>query len=179
MMPKPPFCQECLANDVGEPAILTRQTTANGMTAICWQCQGCYQKLGSAVAQREIDDVEALPAFNQVAREAYRKGEQAARKAAGREALRRMQIERAQFNAFYETENWKRISKKIKSRDKQCRSCGDAKATQAHHLTYRYGLDAPLFALVGVCRSCHTKIHNLQDTEVGQAPTSEIQNSDQ
>ena len=36
-----------------------------------------------------------------------------------------------------------------------CERCGDAPASQVHHLTYRHVGDEPIEELQGICRMCH------------------------
>jgi hypothetical protein len=42
-----------------------------------------------------------------------------------------------------------------------CEVCGQARATQAHHRTYRYGILCPPQYLVAICRSCHEAVHGI------------------
>jgi len=63
---------------------------------------------------------------------------------------------------YMRTPQWRSIRVKVFSRcDNWCEGCGDAPATEVHHLTYdRLGAEM-LFDLVGVCRSCHERIHGI------------------
>jgi predicted HNH restriction endonuclease len=41
-----------------------------------------------------------------------------------------------------------------------CEGCGDAKATQVHHMNYeRWGGNELLIDLLAVCADCHRKLH--------------------
>ncbi len=67
---------------------------------------------------------------------------------------------RAWYNAYLQTPEWQAIRVKVLRRDRGiCQGCGEAGATQVHHLTYdRVGREM-LFDLVSVCRPCHLAIH--------------------
>jgi 5-methylcytosine-specific restriction endonuclease McrA len=46
----------------------------------------------------------------------------------------------------------------LKRDDCICKSCGKAKATEVHHLSYIHFGDEPLFDLVSVCSKCHRRL---------------------
>lgn len=72
----------------------------------------------------------------------------------------------AEYNQYLESKDWQARRLMVLKRDGYlCKSCGQARATQAHHLTYDHGMDAPLFDLVAVCDGCHRRI-TAMDREV-------------
>lgn len=65
----------------------------------------------------------------------------------------------AEYNRYLQSGDWQARRRMVLERDSYlCQSCRQARATQAHHLTYDHGFDAPLFELVAVCQSCHERI---------------------
>lgn len=69
----------------------------------------------------------------------------------------------AEYEAFRRTRRWHEIRVRVAARDQnQCQACLVRRPSwqlELHHLTYRYGLDAPYFALIAVCRDCHRRLH--------------------
>lgn len=73
-------------------------------------------------------------------------------------------LNRAEFSQRYRNSlaapEWQRLRMHVLARDHElCRCCLERRATDVHHLTYRYGMIAPAWALVSVCRECHDKLH--------------------
>lgn len=59
------------------------------------------------------------------------------------------------------SDDWRQKSSIILNRDKICYICQKQSATDAHHLTYeRLGVENLETDLIGVCRTCHNRIHN-------------------
>ena len=59
------------------------------------------------------------------------------------------------------SDDWRHKSSIILNRDKICYICQKHSATDAHHLTYeRLGVENLETDLIGVCRTCHNRIHN-------------------
>lgn len=64
------------------------------------------------------------------------------------------------YPAYLQSQAWDRRRNKVLARDGNiCTACGDAQATEVHHLTYERVGREPLFDLVSVCKSCHESIH--------------------
>ncbi len=79
------------------------------------------------------------------------------------EKLQAMRVDYAQYR---ETPEWRELRRRVLDRaNRVCEGCGQAEATQAHHLTYeRLGREM-LFDLVAVCRACHEAIHGIEDED--------------
>lgn len=72
----------------------------------------------------------------------------------------RQAVQQDRYNQYLLSDEWK--SKReivIKRCGGICQGCGINKVEHIHHLTYERLFDEMLFDLVGVCRSCHQKIH--------------------
>lgn len=68
----------------------------------------------------------------------------------------------AEYNQYLQSGDWQARRRMVLERDGYlCQSCRMNKASQAHHLTYDHGFDAPLFDLIAVCVSCHERITTL------------------
>ena len=73
---------------------------------------------------------------------------------------------RAKYNAYMGSEQWKHKRRKVMERDNYtCRGCGENRATEIHHSTYKHLGRELLFELVAVCRKCHEIVHNQGDAE--------------
>ena len=66
------------------------------------------------------------------------------------------------YQQYLKTNHWKNVRIKILTRDRfKCCDCG-GKATQVHHLDYKYRgheLDCPS-CCISLCSSCHKKRHD-------------------
>ncbi len=68
--------------------------------------------------------------------------------------------QRADYEKYINSPEWKRRRRKVLERDNHtCQACLDRSAEHVHHLTYEHLGDELLFELVSVCRFCHAKIH--------------------
>lgn len=73
---------------------------------------------------------------------------------------------RAEYEAYLDTPAWQaKRAKVLKRCGGVCEGCGEAPATQAHHLTYAHLGDELLFELVGLCRTCHTAAHTFPSND--------------
>lgn len=67
------------------------------------------------------------------------------------------------YSEYLKSDKWKAKRLKVLKRDNYtCKACETNKATQAHHLSYEFVFDEPLFHLISVCTPCHDKIHKLK-----------------
>lgn len=70
------------------------------------------------------------------------------------------------FNTYYDSDEWQKTRIRIFTRDKnKCQVHSCKKESQCvHHLTYeRIGCENDM-DLISLCNSCHTKVHNKQDS---------------
>ena len=124
----------------------------NGVKSYKRQCLKCGERLGEAIAHRNLPvPVELIPKYDPEIRERYvlelRTNERA--------------IFRREYDIFLKSERWQELRRLIFKRcHSVCEGCGVATATQVHHLTYVRALgDEMLFDLVGLCDRCHAKVH--------------------
>ena len=60
--------------------------------------------------------------------------------------------------AYLNSVRWRRLRALVLKRAKGlCEGCGEANATEVHHLSYNHIGDEFLWELVAVCRKCHEK----------------------
>lgn len=64
-----------------------------------------------------------------------------------------------QYDEFLRSPKWMEKRDIVIKRDGVCQACLKRPVQHVHHTTYKYGVDAPLFTLVGVCRTCHQALH--------------------
>ena len=71
------------------------------------------------------------------------------------------------YSAYLRTPEWKEKRERVWRRDGyMCTACGNAPATQVHHLSYKYGRHTPLFLLKSVCTPCHDRLTALDRGEL-------------
>lgn len=154
--------------------VIRAKKTAAGLVARS-QCKDCGhhgrgggQAIGKAeLARRGISHVSQLPpydedAFIRATEEASRQGrrEYWARKL---DVLIEEEPGVAANDPYYSSEQWARLRRLvIKRAAGRCEGCGEAEATQAHHLHYRTFGQEFLWDLRAVCRDCHERIHGIQ-----------------
>lgn len=81
----------------------------------------------------------------------------------------RHHITRARYQDYLSTDGWERTRLKVLDRAKGiCEGCGEARATQVHHLHHEDARgEEMLFNLVAVCRDCHETITRQQKERSG------------
>jgi hypothetical protein len=73
---------------------------------------------------------------------------------------------KAHHGKYLKSPEWQKKRAKVLQRAKGiCEGCGEAKATQVHHLTYEHWRDELMFELVAVCDACHDKCHPENDRD--------------
>ncbi|HEX6858799.1 MAG TPA: hypothetical protein VF138_01170 [Caulobacteraceae bacterium] len=141
---------------------LRRWTNANGAVVIQAQCLSCGERQGN---QRKVPERNAYPEADLSLREEW-----LARDRRAIDAVRIRHIDMtgqnldAQADAYEShiaSEAWRQKRVKVLKRcGGLCEGCGDASAVEVHHLTYEHLGDELLFELVGLCVTCHTKVHH-------------------
>jgi hypothetical protein len=72
------------------------------------------------------------------------------------------QSRKKDYSEYLKTGHWLEIRERIIKRcNGICEGCGENKATQVHHLTYKNKGNEFLFELIGLCSDCHNRIHKL------------------
>jgi hypothetical protein len=67
---------------------------------------------------------------------------------------------RAWYQEYLGTTAWRdRRSLVLRRANGTCEGCGEARATEVHHLTYAHVGNEFLWELVAVCRDCHERFH--------------------
>jgi 5-methylcytosine-specific restriction endonuclease McrA len=67
---------------------------------------------------------------------------------------------RSAYDDYLSSPEWRKKREAVLRRaDFLCEGCGDATATQVHHLTYERVANEMLFDLVAVCPDCHNRLH--------------------
>lgn len=88
----------------------------------------------------------------------YRRDELA--QVANRAADRAQPSRRSQYAEYLNSPEWRKLRAAIMDRcDGVCEGCRERSADDVHHLTYSHIGREFLFQLVGLCRSCHTRLH--------------------
>ena len=138
----------------------TRRVLTNGVVVLAIQCQTCGKHVRSA--SKNGRDMSALPEFDVQILKVKREERMEAGKAQRDEISRQWW---ADYNAYLETEAWRRVRRAVLARDRICQICFSSTAVQAHHVSYesykRFGITFPI-ECAGVCLACHEKLHQYE-----------------
>ncbi|MDB6117617.1 MAG: hypothetical protein JWO08_1398 [Verrucomicrobiaceae bacterium] len=138
---------------------LTRRTVANGTVAIVSQCQCCGRQKGSAL--RKLPEHDSLPAFNEtLEREWSKQREQHVTQFKKKRQRENTLKWFSDYNRYLQSPLWKeKRDLVLQPEDFVCQGCRKARATSAHHTTYRHQGHEFLFELIALCQSCHDRYH--------------------
>jgi hypothetical protein len=147
-----------------EKTEVRKRTDKAGRVLICRQCTRCGVQRGDYVSRKQYADgqLEALPEWDMSLEKRYGdalNGAMRSRFTSEKEKARNAFLKR--HEAFLKSEVWKKLRAKVLKRAHGlCEGCGEAAATQVHHLNYtRWGGNELLIDLLAVCDSCHSKLH--------------------
>lgn len=69
-----------------------------------------------------------------------------------------------EYGRYLQSSTWREKRRKVLERANYvCEGCGEQKATEVHHLTYKRVGKEMLFDLVAVCHQCHLICHEESD----------------
>lgn len=137
-----------------------RRAIRGGSVQYVYQCVVCgrsmNQPIAHAIIERDYAD-QVMPEFDESLEESYVK--RVIEESEGRARDKRAAFfER--YNAYLRSPEWAEKRRRVLARCKRvCEGCGAAPATEVHHLTYEHVCAELLFELVGLCKSCHDRVH--------------------
>jgi 5-methylcytosine-specific restriction endonuclease McrA len=139
---------------VGTLGVSTRQ--------LRYQCRECFEYVGGSQrhALATPDTPEVDPA-SLVARDQYRERRWRRYRAEWDQGIREQDEEWwRRYDEYLSTDEWHQRRRLVLERDGGiCQNCRAARATQAHHLSYRNVGNEFLWELVAVCDDCHVCCH--------------------
>lgn len=143
------------------------KTYANGTHHFFEQCLNCGQSVGSAIAHKNIADIENIAPWDSQLENAYQflidemtnqlRDEQ-------NEIWQNRETDwDKEYSVYLQSPQWKDKRHRVLERDGYlCQACLKRRASEVHHTTYQFALgQEPLFILVSVCRLCHNALHEL------------------
>jgi 5-methylcytosine-specific restriction endonuclease McrA len=134
------------------------------------QCPDCGELIGEFVAH-----ARAAPDTPEVVKDklrAWRESEDARwQKLSDEYQQRQLEYQRrqldqdaawwAQYSAYLQSDAWQQLRPRVFDRAGGiCEGCGQATATQVHHLTYKHVTNEFLWELVAICDNCHERVHD-------------------
>lgn len=153
-------CEYC----PGAEVIVTRREIRGGSLQYVYQCLGCGEPIGSAIAKAKVLEWAGtlnVPAFDAALAPVCR--EERAQTARQVDAQRK-QDWFAQYNLYLASDAWKRRRALVLQRAAgSCEGCGVAAAAEVHHLTYANAGAEFLFELVAMCADCHQRFHAAEE----------------
>ena len=126
------------------------------------QCLDCGDSVG--LFQKHSPGLVSSPAWDDQLQESYFAARERHKVEITQKHVRIQRDKLAGFQKRYDeylnSDAWaQRRLKVLKRANGQCEGCGDRKATQVHHLTYKNVFNEFLFELVAVCSECHAGLH--------------------
>lgn len=68
--------------------------------------------------------------------------------------------DREKYYAYLKSEEWQKKKDAVFQRENGlCQGCREDPIENTHHTTYTHLFDEPLFELIGLCETCHRKVH--------------------
>jgi hypothetical protein len=149
---------KCIHDDL----IVRARTIQGGGIQIKQQCTICGQPVGNP--RRKVDFPDAPP-FDEALLKRNDDEEKRSRWIVAQSylALRdRGDLEfQQEYQSYLASSEWKRKRSHILKRCRGiCEGCMEKQAAEVHHLSYRHFGAEFLFELVGLCNSCHDRIHD-------------------
>lgn len=145
----PTLCAYCQGTEFA----LRRRTLKNTAVHFVYQCLSCGNAGSNAIPRDKIRQPEKLAEWDESLTKKW-------------EVMRRQMREEdrqawfVEHNAYLRSEAWKVKRFAVLKRAKGvCEGCGNASATQVHHLTYEHWKEEFLWELVAVCDDCHDRLH--------------------
>lgn len=152
---------------------ITRRVIRNGSVQYVEQCHQCGEVISSPIAHARVmartagcepvrfDEqymIACRRIYGEVAQESHDSIEQA-----------KLNEFRAWYATYLASPEWAVRRHRVLARCKGvCEGCGEGPAREVHHLTYEHVGHEFLFELVGLCRQCHTRIHEKPDASAGR-----------
>lgn len=133
------------------------------------QCLDCGQAVGNPIAHNKLkpETLVGIVDFDEDLRESGRKKMADERHSdfLDRQAQigRKIQVMRMDHAEYLSTPEWKMKRQMVIEREGNlCQGCRKSQIHDIHHASYETHGDELLFQLVGLCRPCHERIHNLR-----------------
>jgi 5-methylcytosine-specific restriction endonuclease McrA len=144
-------------------ATLERRQTKNaaGVVLHCLQCLNCGRHTCHKVKRDGTEPPELDLELARRGEEALRQLYTDAAEQQKRDADAAKEQWRAEYQEYLRTPQWAALRERVKQRDKICQGCLAAPIEEVHHLTYDHVKEEFAFELVGLCRKCHARLHEV------------------
>lgn len=156
--------------DHSGPTELRKRTVKGGGVQFVKQCLRCGAATTNAFARHkaiEMNGGTEPPPFDDSLEENWSQAlKDGADQITGKyEKLADFQL--AEFHNWYDvylaSDAWAHKKSKVMQRaNGMCEGCGDEKAQEVHHKTYKNVGDEFLFELVALCNTCHDRYHKIE-----------------
>lgn len=145
---------------------------ADGSPHVKKQCFNCGHVINKLVPKHEVKEFPNIPKLNDEIIENPERSSVLLE-------LSKIKIKIAKnenLDAFLEvhskylkSDKWKKKRALVLKRDNYlCQACLEEKATEVHHLSYKFWRNEPLFDLVSICTQCHEYITKISREELEQ-----------
>ena len=137
---------------------------SDGKFYIKKQCINCGFSRGGGLPKNSVKNLDILPIFNQKLYDERRIATNLiSTELQDFKNTKNVNSEKNKFlnehNKYLQTDTWKKKRLLVLKRDNYlCQSCLEDKATEVHHLSYKFWKNEPLFDLISVCNPCHNNI---------------------
>jgi 5-methylcytosine-specific restriction endonuclease McrA len=132
---------------------------SNGVKLYRMQCTRCNEIIGSGMKHTPELAAQAIEEMPTRYAEIYEMQNEAKEGIVKRWKSRKDSQWWTSYNTYLNSPEWaaKRL-KVFKRANWICEGCGDARATEIHHLVYTHAFNEYLFELVALCHKCHAEI---------------------
>lgn len=145
-----------------------RRTLSNDSIQYVHQCLRCGHAVGHAISKKQIqveyENIESIIKFDEKIYLNW-KNEYQTKK---RMILGSDHLENQKalsnfwewYSDYLDSPEWKEKRRKVLLRENYiCEGCGDEKAIEIHHISYKHKGNEFLFELVALCQHCHETVH--------------------
>lgn len=147
-----------------------RFTDGGGKVHVRKQCQSCGTLSGASLPGYSTEQKNALPCVDADKRamamnkwDFVRQFVDRCRQLLDQKKQDKDTLWWRQYETYLNSEKWKDKRRRVLDRDGHlCQACLKRPATQAHHKSYEFVGQEPLFDLISVCKPCHDKLHELR-----------------
>ena len=144
---------------------------SNGLRMFCRQCTRCGERKDMWIPHAKVENKDGAKPVDDALRFRYRESlhELKTEIVRYKSEVERKE-EKSEFDSWYNNylnspEWYEKRALVLKRCHYICEGCNKAKATVVHHLNYKNVGNEFLFELVGLCRKCHERYHNVEGVE--------------
>jgi len=136
------------------------QTKSNGVVIHVMQCNKCGKYTANKIKKDGSNPPEIDWDLLYSSREATNNHFEAIKYGKTADTTTQQKVSaKDDYRNYLQSDEWKAKRQLIIERDKICQGCLVDKIDDVHHLTYKNVKNEFAFELIGLCRQCHSRLH--------------------